>query len=554
MHERDIETDPNSYKLRALECLIVIGGTIAVLDSLVATHQPARALLTFVSGLSTLTIAIYLRRTSNLQVAMYAVSIATAAVFLGDFLLFCDPYYFAIGFSVPIGAALFMKTRDACYVLVSYGVLGLLIGSLVHFQLVRPVYESGQVIEQTVAALAIIVALAGPVMWKERLLLNAMEQERAHRQQVFELSRLESLGSVCGGIAHDFNNLLTVIGIHGESIRDPGERESFLEAQRQAADLTAGLLTFARKRTFRESHVSLADFLTDSRPLIERLVPANIHCRWNVDCGDAIVRVDPSQLQQVLINLVTNSIHSMPDGGSVSIEATSDAKAQVNNDGKGFARLTISDTGSGMDSETKSRATEPFFTTKPRGIGTGLGLATVQGAVKNAGGHIEIQSELGKGTEISIALPLQGAEPSILHDSNFDGTPEFQRRSSRRVILVEDREALAKALALMLTKAGHTVDTFGDAESAWRAFEAGANPDAIVSDVVLPGQSGVDLVKKVMSKQPFIKVVLMSGHQKTELSIVSENPGSIRFLPKPFKTEELLNAISELTCRSHEAA
>ena len=379
--------------------------------------------------------------------------------------------------------------------------------------------------------------------------IQDIQEMVSQRNRVFEVSRLESLGEVCGGLAHDFNNLLTVIGINAEFIDDPRIRGEIVKARDQAMDLTAGLLTFARKQDFREQDVELIQFLENMQPLIERVAGARVCCCWQMAAEPVMVRIDPSQLQQVVINLVTNSLHAMPDGGRLTIacdatEAPPDYVLERNvcTDSK-LAMVTISDNGIGMDEETKTRAVEPFFTTKPRGKGTGLGLATAHGAIRSAGGLLHVESAEGQGTSVSIFLPVVG-EGS---DSQEFKVPELAAEyvASSRVMIVEDREEVRSTLSQLLDSFGYRVLACGSAENALEVF-ADHEFDLIVSDVALPGMGGVELAERLLGFEPELKIVLISGYPNHDLSIVDSHPDAVRYLPKPFSATDLLKAINQL--------
>ena len=242
--------------------------------------------------------------------------------------------------------------------------------------------------------------------------MRGIEEQVKQRDHLYEMSRLESLGSVCGGIAHDFNNLLTVIGICADQIENVDVKRNILRAQSEATDLTTGLLAFSRKQKFREQKIMLAKFLNEGIPLVEKIVKENIAFEWNIKCDNAVVVIDPAQLQQILINLVSNCDHAMPRGGKIQISAEKidvlpDSVLDSLDKNRTYLVLKVIDNGEGMSGDVAGRAFEPFFTTKSRGKGTGLGLAMVHGIVKNAGGQVLISSMLDQGTTLSLFIPYQ---------------------------------------------------------------------------------------------------------------------------------------------------
>ncbi len=377
-----------------------------------------------------------------------------------------------------------------------------------------------------------------------------IEEAVVHRNRILEVSRLESLGELCGGLAHDFNNLLTVIGINAEFITDPHIRGEIQKAQNQAADLTASLLTFARKQEFRDQRIDLVSFLTELKPFIEKLAGPNVECECQMECSRAIVKIDPSQLQQVIINLVTNALHSMPSGGRLVVSC---AKTNVPPDfvldqavasTLSYTVLKVCDDGLGMSEETKSRAVEPFFTTKARGKGTGLGLATVHGAIRGAGGSLNIRSQLGVGTEISIYLP-----EAFNQQSNSDAEPKSPYPKSFKggfaILVIEDRIEVRRTLQMLLETAGYLVHIAEDAETATKMLKL-ISVDLVISDVVLPGESGVDFMKRLLQRDPDCRGILISGHQSQDLKFVEDYPNSIQYLPKPFSSKELLSLTKQM--------
>ncbi|NND99904.1 MAG: response regulator, partial [Pirellulaceae bacterium] len=390
----------------------------------------------------------------------------------------------------------------------------------------------------------------GVVKWVSAI--RDIDVEMANIERMFERSRLESLGTVCGGLAHDFNNLLTVIGIYGELVQEPEIREGILQSQRQAADVTAGLLTFARKQEFRDQLINVQEFICAAKGMIERLVPANVDCRWKIRCPEASVNVDPSQLQQVLINLVNNANHAMSAGGSLVISAEIKTLSRTESavhglDAGDYVSLQVIDTGCGMKPETTIRAIEPFFTTKPRGQGTGLGLATAHGVATRAHGTLIITSEWRVGTAIEVLLPKQ---LSIVESSSTElptsGAETLDGIVNRRILLIDDRESLAEALERSLRRVGARVTTRGTAEEAWDEVRENSAFDLIITDIALPGESGIELIQRVRSRHPEMKAILISGHQQDDLSVVTKHPEITRFLPKPFGVNDLLAAARQL--------
>ena len=668
------------YHRRALAGVLFLGGMIGITDFLWLDGFPPRSQLAFGVGWILLALVPYLAWTRHIRSTMLMAIFAASTVFLGNFFLYGSAYYLAAGFSVPLAAAMFMRSVDALATLIGYCLAGVLIGTSINTGIWTPPFELNYKFQLVINGLLIIAAMSLTTIWRERQLaaakrqeleqkerletiflngyglmveadhrqiirsvtgqlladlgysrddlvgrhqatllapsqrqlfdvaqagtaqadpraqdpirhdeevriLNSQGQERwvrlsggtigfgadrkwvlamqdiheavTQRNRVFEIARLESLGEVCGGLAHDFNNLLTVIGINAEFIEDDRIRSEIISARDQAVDLTAGLLTFARKQEFREHDIDLRDFLTNIQPLVERIAGPKIHCRWDITDESHCIRIDPAQLQQVIINLVTNSMHAMPDGGKLKIQCEQSVVLpdhvcdQQRRPESGFAVLTITDDGTGMDEETRSRSVEPFFTTKPRGKGTGLGLATAHGAVRSAGGFLYVDSKPDKGTSVSIYLPLIKESQPTPWVSDFPASTEaFCADCS--LLIVEDRAEVCTTLETLLGSYGFQVFSKRDAESAMTFLE-NSSVDLVISDVMLPGASGVDLAGWILDSFRNIPIILISGHQNQDLAIVEQFPDSLRFIPKPFSTSKLLGAIRQLTSAKIES-
>lgn len=379
--------------------------------------------------------------------------------------------------------------------------------------------------------------------------LKDIDGEVIARHQLNEIARMESLAQVCGGLAHDFNNLLTVIGIYSEMIESTPVRERIIEAQQKACELTNGLLTFARQGSSDAEIVDLVQYVDSLRPVIESLAPVNIEVDMRLGSGPLPVEIDVSQLQQIIINLINNAVDAMRSGGQlmVSIEETElkeTAAAAMTLFPGDFACLTVRDNGVGMSSEVQSRALEPFFTTKPRGEGTGIGLSTLHGTVTKAGGAVEVESELGIGTCIKIWLPCSSA--SVARSPAVAQTKQPSVVSRLRVLLIEDRQEVRMAMKLALEAEGMEVQEFASAEPAWDTIQR-EPPDVVISDIVLPGMSGIELFKQIRQQHQDLNVLLMSGYHQEDLSLIIEDDPHAAFVQKPFKITGLFTIIQKLT-------
>jgi len=377
----------------------------------------------------------------------------------------------------------------------------------------------------------------------------ALEDQLRHSQ------RLSAVGQLAGGIAHDFNNLLTVINGYGEMAAARAEDEglarqlsTIVDAGKRAAALTGQLLAFSRKQVLQPRVLDVNELIDGLDDMLHRLLGEDIDIRLNLQPDLRKVEVDPGQLEQVVMNLAVNARDAMPAGGKLTIET-----ADVDLD-EGYARshaevtpgphvlLAVSDTGEGMDAETRARLFEPFFTTKDQGRGTGLGLATVYGIVKQSGGHIWVYSELGKGTTFKVYLPQASRTTSPAQEP--EPAPEPAGQDHGTILVVEDEDAVRDLVAEVLEGAGYRVLATGDVDEALRICrDPETDLDLLLTDVVLPTRSGRELAERALESRPGLKVVYMSGY--TDNAIVHHgvlDPGT-PFIAKPFSPTELLKKL-----------
>lgn len=376
--------------------------------------------------------------------------------------------------------------------------------------------------------------------------------------QLYLSQKLEAIGRLSGGIAHDFNNLLGVIIGYSEALqRQIGEKHSFREAVdeihkagKRAAVLTQQLLAFSRKQVLEPKVLDLNAVVSDVDRMLRRLIGEDIELKISLANGLGLVKADPGQIDQVIFNLAVNSRDAMPDGGKLTLE-TSNAELDQDDVNQfryvvpgSYVLLKVSDTGCGMDAELQSHIFEPFFTTKEPGKGTGLGLATVYGIVKQSGGYIWVDSEVGRGTTFKIYLPRV--------DEPRDVTlPEHRAskyaRSPQTVLLVEDEQSLRKLIRSTLVELGHFVL---EARDAFEALEiAGKTPGAIdllLTDVVMPGMSGRALATKLTALRPGTRVLYMSGYTDGAVATHGVLESGITFLRKPFTRTELTERVDEV--------
>jgi PAS domain S-box-containing protein len=374
-------------------------------------------------------------------------------------------------------------------------------------------------------------------------------------RQLHQAQRLEAVGRLAGGIAHDFNNILTVISGNADlALADlPPEDpmvQSFQEiadASRRAASLTRQLLAFSRKQILQPRIVNLNELVTATEKMLRRLIGEDVKLRTLLEPRLGPVLADPGQIEQILMNLAVNARDAMPRGGELSFE-TENVEIHETQPGVGgvrmhagsYVRLTVTDTGEGMDEETLSRIFEPFFTTKEKGKGTGLGLATVYGIVKQSGGFIWARSEPGKGSAFEVYLPQAEADlESVVKDP-----PALKTLGGETVLVVEDEEAVLKLARSILERAGYKALTARNGAEALRIVEASEEPiHLLLTDVIMPGMSGRALADGAQGLCPGLRVLFASGY--TDDAIVHHGvlEAGARLLEKPYSRKTLLDAV-----------
>jgi hypothetical protein len=383
------------------------------------------------------------------------------------------------------------------------------------------------------------------------------ELRRAQRQ-LLQSQKMEAVGQLAGGIAHDFNNLLTIILSYSDLLRSepalaPSAREAIAaihDAGMSATALTRQLLIFSRKETVQPRVMRLNDLIAGTGRMLKRLIGEQVELATALAPDAGVVRVDPGQLEQVIVNLAVNARDAMPSGGRLLIESRNVDVDVPGADGAplippgGYVLLVVSDNGTGMDAATQARIFEPFFTTKAHGKGTGLGLATVYGIVKQSGGHIAVYSELGHGTSFKIYLPRldDSAEPP-----RKPADPAAPLGGTETILLVEDERALRDLTSRILEPKGYTVLTAVDGEAAQAIVMSHPGPiHLVLTDVVLPGMSGSEVAAWIVRQRPGIQVLYMSGY--TDDAIVHHGvlEAGMHFIEKPFTGLGLARKVRQL--------
>ena len=383
--------------------------------------------------------------------------------------------------------------------------------------------------------------------------------ERKQLEALFlQSQKMDAIGSLAGGIAHDFNNLLTVIlGYSSSILRNLGDADplhnKIVEIQgagQRAANLTTQLLAFSRKQILKPRILELNSVISNISQMLNRLLGEDIQISLHEAADLGNVQADPTQLEQILINLAVNARDAMPTGGQLVIETQNvdldDHTAALEGVPAGrYVALVVSDTGCGMDEETKARVFEPFFTTKEVGKGTGLGLSMVFGVVKQSGGTVTIYSELGIGTTIKIYLPCVDAPAAKLEvPQQF---PLLPKGNGEAILLVEDEPSLRALAREVLRESGYRVFEASNGKDALRiADDLIAQPRLLLTDVVMPEMSGLELAEELQRKWPALAVLYTSGY--TDHALLHRNAlrQDMPFLQKPYMPESLLEQVAAL--------
>src|SRR5882762_2904912 len=383
-------------------------------------------------------------------------------------------------------------------------------------------------------------------------------ERRTLERQLRMAQKMEAVGRLTGGIAHDFNNLLGVIIGYSQVLKRGlgSEHTSFEHADeiekagKRAVSLTRQLLAFSRQQVLEPVVLNLNTLVSDMEKMLPRLIGEDVALKLELDASLLQVKADPSQIEQVILNLTVNARDAMPDGGRLLIRTANvnlDTAYTHNHPGSragSYVMLRVTDTGTGIDPEIQSQIFEPFFTTKERDKGTGLGLATVYGVVKQSGGYIAVESEKGKGACFSVYLPRVGQTVSAVEAKT--GQPA-SIRGSETVLLVEDAEALRKLANMFLRDSGYRVLTAADGTEALEVARSHSGPiHLLLTDVVMPGINGRVLGERLAPLQPGMKVLYMSGYTDSFIAGHGVLEAGTHLLHKPFTQETLARKVREV--------
>jgi two-component system cell cycle sensor histidine kinase/response regulator CckA len=389
-------------------------------------------------------------------------------------------------------------------------------------------------------------------------LRNRDERERAEKvlkkthEQLLQAQKMEAVGRLAGGVAHDFNNLLTVINGYADLLLDAvspgsaqrGQLEEIKRAGERATSLTRQLLAFSRKQVFTPRILSLNAVVEAAEDMLHRLLGEDIGLTTSLAPSLGHIKADPGQIEQVIMNLVVNARDAMPKGGRLMIETANVkldeeyAQSRTDVEPGNYVLLTLSDTGCGMDAETQSHVFEPFFTTKARGKGTGLGLSTAYGIIKQSGGHVNVYSEVGRGTAFKIYFkrvdePAEAKPPEARPAASVAGT--------ETILLVEDEPAVRALAEKTLRACGYTVLAAGEyIEALALSNRHSGTIHLLVTDVIMPGLNGRELAECLRALRPHMRVLFISGYTADAIAQHGILDDGVAFLPKPFSPRDLL--------------
>jgi PAS domain S-box-containing protein len=399
--------------------------------------------------------------------------------------------------------------------------------------------------------------------WRKTTLMQdlaaSLAQLKRAQEQLLQAQKMEAIGRLAGGIAHDFNNLLTVISGYTNLLIDslPGnaaalsDLEEIKNAIKRASTLTSRLLTFSKKQILQPAVLDLNRVVSDSLTLLRPLIGEDVEISVRLAAEPATVRADRHQFDQVLINLAVNARDAMPRGGKLALEISNIA---VGAEGApsalapgAYVALRVQDTGVGMSEETREHIFEPFFTTKENGKGTGLGLSIVYGIITQAGGHVQVESALGRGSTFTILLPRAAGETKEAREER----PAPSRGGTGTILLVEDDAVVRDLARRILKQGGYAVLAASSAREAIAIAEGQAAPNLVITDVVMPGgMNGVQLGERLARSCPGVPVLYMSGYTEDTSLLSAAVDKKLPFLAKPFQPSELLRKVEELLERS----
>jgi PAS domain S-box-containing protein len=376
--------------------------------------------------------------------------------------------------------------------------------------------------------------------------------ERRLEDQLRQAQKMEAVGQLTAGIAHDFNNVLTSVLSNAqllgltlpEAMTEEREEASDIQlAARRGADLVRKLMTFSRQRELEPELLEIGDVLSEIVALLRRTLPVNIELRVETEGGPAVSYLERGALQQILLNLATNARDAMPEGGELTIRSR--PSPGTDDEQPSFIRITVTDTGTGIDEETLGRVFEPFFTTKEPGRGTGLGLATVYGLVESQGGCIDVESEIGVGTSFDLSFPLVD-DPEEAGDDTPDVAESHHEDGLPTILLVEDEEAPRRAARRTLEREGYRLIEAANGEEALEVLEGRQDEiDLVLSDLMMPRMGGGALYAATRAWENPPRFLFISGYRDRDVRADIEDIDEVPFLRKPWEIQDLVSAVRE---------
>lgn len=388
-----------------------------------------------------------------------------------------------------------------------------------------------------------------------------VSQIRRLEQDLFQSQKMEAVGRLAGGIAHDFNNILAVILSFSDLILEQSDEDNphrtFLteirKAAERAADLTQQLLSFSRRnKNLKPEVLDVVKVTRDMQNILRRLIPEDISFKIDYIESPTLVNINRTAIEQILINFTTNARDAMPDGGEAYLSVSECTAEQARSmlpeymEARPHMVLSFRDNGTGIDLETQRHIFEPFFTTKETGKGTGLGLATVYGIVKQANGHIQVSSETNKGTQFSIFLPTIKGEAAVVEEADEPPAESLASQSRHKVLVVEDDETMCDCISGLLVQYNYEVYSANRAEDALDFFEKSNAPfDLLITDMILPKMRGSELAKRLLAKNPDMQVIYMTGYPEEILAKFNVPEDSV-VLKKPFSLKSALMSVQNI--------
>ncbi len=382
------------------------------------------------------------------------------------------------------------------------------------------------------------------------------------QDQLHQAQKMESVGRLAGGVAHDFNNLLTVIIGYCEMLLDDTKDnptansmvKGINRAAERATSLTQQLLAFSRKQIIQPKRININELIVNLEKMLRRLISEHIALIIRLEAEPGIIKVDPAQLEQVLMNLAVNARDAMPGGGKLTIETSNiyldDTYCRLHSEVTpgDYVMLSITDTGCGMDEKTEENIFEPFFTTKEPGKGTGLGLSTVYGIVKQSGGHIGFYSQINKGTTFNIYFPMTAdQEPAEYKTKEQESLEPKTVEGSESLLVVEDQDNLREMMVESLKSYGYSVHAAQDGTEALEICrQQNQSFDLLITDVVMPEMNGKELAEKIARQFPGIKTLYISGYAEDTIGDHNIFLAGLFFLPKPFSPTALAQKVRHI--------